>query len=179
MLFCLGTLRSCCKKFSPPWWRIHFDVPKTQHVYDAHQSRSARLLLERPWPASSFAFRWDAFWLDMCRARRVLAARGRCHPFSTSSFSLAMERITPNIFRCCTLAGFRNIGSKPRIRSESSFLTRSAFLGQQRNGATVWSGDVYSTYWGLQHQVTAGLKLRPFRKTPYWTTDSGGYWQAI
>jgi len=26
-------------------------------------------------------------------------------------------------------------------------LTRSAFLGQQRVGATVWSGDVYGTYW--------------------------------
>ena len=54
-------------------------------------------------------------------------------------------------------------------------LTRSAFLGQQRVGATVWSGDVYSSYWGLSHQVPAGLNFA-LSGYPYWTTDIGGYW---
>jgi alpha-D-xyloside xylohydrolase len=54
-------------------------------------------------------------------------------------------------------------------------LTRSAFLGQQRVGATVWSGDVYSTYWGLTHQVSAGLNFA-LSGYPDWTTDIGGYW---
>jgi len=54
-------------------------------------------------------------------------------------------------------------------------LTRSAFLGQQRVGATVWSGDVYGTYWGLNHQVPAGLNFA-LSGYPYWTTDIGGYW---
>ena len=54
-------------------------------------------------------------------------------------------------------------------------LTRSAFLGQQRVGATVWSGDVYGTYWGLSHQVPAGLNFA-LSGYPYWTTDIGGYW---
>jgi alpha-D-xyloside xylohydrolase len=54
-------------------------------------------------------------------------------------------------------------------------LTRSAFLGQQRVGATVWSGDVYGTYWGLSHQVPAGLNFA-LSGLPYWTTDIGGYW---
>ena len=53
---------------------------------------------------------------------------------------------------------------------------RSAFLGQQRVGATVWSGDVYSTYWGLSHQVAGGLNFA-LSGYPYWTTDVGGYWQ--
>jgi alpha-D-xyloside xylohydrolase len=55
-------------------------------------------------------------------------------------------------------------------------LTRSAFLAQQRVGATVWSGDVYSTYWGLSHQVAGGLNFA-LSGYPYWTTDIGGYWQ--
>jgi alpha-D-xyloside xylohydrolase len=54
-------------------------------------------------------------------------------------------------------------------------LTRSAFLGQQRVGAVVWSGDVYSTFWGLSHQVAAGLNFA-VSGYPYWTTDIGGYW---
>jgi len=54
-------------------------------------------------------------------------------------------------------------------------LTRSAFLGQQRVGAAVWSGDVYGSYWGLRHQVAAGLNF-VLSGYPYWTTDIGGYW---
>jgi alpha-D-xyloside xylohydrolase len=42
-------------------------------------------------------------------------------------------------------------------------------------GATVWSGDVYGTYWGLKHQVPAGLNFA-LSGQPYWTTDIGGYW---
>jgi alpha-D-xyloside xylohydrolase len=60
-------------------------------------------------------------------------------------------------------------------RKRVFLLTRSAFLGQQRVGATVWSGDVYGTYWGLSHQVTAGLNFA-LSGYPYWTTDIGGYW---
>jgi alpha-D-xyloside xylohydrolase len=57
-------------------------------------------------------------------------------------------------------------------------LTRSAFLGQQRNGATVWSGDVYSSWWALKHQVGAGLNFA-LSGYPYWTTDIGGYHQPV
>ena len=53
-------------------------------------------------------------------------------------------------------------------------LTRSAFLGQQRDGATVWSGDVYSSWWALRRQVPAGLNFA-LSGYPYWTTDIGGY----
>ena len=65
---------------------------------------------------------------------------------------------------------------KAQDQSKRVFLlTRSAFLGQQRVGATVWSGDVYGTYWGLSHQVPAGLNFALSGYT-YWTTDIGGYW---
>jgi alpha-D-xyloside xylohydrolase len=53
-------------------------------------------------------------------------------------------------------------------------LTRSAFMGQQRNGAAVWSGDVYSSWWALRRQVPAGLNFA-LSGYPYWTTDIGGY----
>ena len=53
-------------------------------------------------------------------------------------------------------------------------LTRSAFLGQQRIGAAVWSGDVYPTNWAFQHQIAAGLNFA-LSGMPYWTTDVAGY----
>jgi alpha-D-xyloside xylohydrolase len=53
-------------------------------------------------------------------------------------------------------------------------LARSSFLGQQRNAAAAWSGDVYSNFWALKRQVPAGLNFA-LSGMPYWTTDIGGY----
>ena len=47
-------------------------------------------------------------------------------------------------------------------------------MGQQRVGATVWSGDVYSSWWALRRQVPASLNFA-LSGYPYWTTDIGGY----
>ena len=53
-------------------------------------------------------------------------------------------------------------------------LTRSAFLGQQRNSATSWSGDIAPTFDSLRRQIPAGLNYS-MSGLPYWTTDIGGF----
>jgi alpha-D-xyloside xylohydrolase len=53
-------------------------------------------------------------------------------------------------------------------------LTRSAFAGQQRYGAAVWSGDITSTWTALKQQIPAGLGLS-LSGLPYWTMDIGGF----
>ena len=53
-------------------------------------------------------------------------------------------------------------------------LTRSAFLGQQRNAATSWSGDIAPTFDSLRRQIPAGLNFS-MSGLPYWTTDIGGF----
>lgn len=53
-------------------------------------------------------------------------------------------------------------------------LTRSAFLGQQRNSAIAWSGDIYPTFDTLRRQVPAGLNYS-MSGLPYWATDIGGF----
>ena len=60
---------------------------------------------------------------------------------ATSNWPLAMARSTPMCFRFCNS---RSAGYwKATTESKRVFLlTRSAFLGQQRVGATVWSGSV-------------------------------------
>jgi alpha-D-xyloside xylohydrolase len=47
-------------------------------------------------------------------------------------------------------------------------------VGQQRNAAATWSGDVYSNFWALKRQIPAGLNFA-LSGMPYWTTDIGGY----
>jgi len=53
-------------------------------------------------------------------------------------------------------------------------LGRSAWLGSQRYGAAVWSGDIFSTFECLRQQVRAGLNIG-LSGIPWWTTDIGGF----
>ena len=53
-------------------------------------------------------------------------------------------------------------------------LTRSAFAGQQRNAAAVWSGDVASRWSDLQDQIANGVNMGA-SGIPYWTSDIGGF----
>ena len=56
-------------------------------------------------------------------------------------------------------------------------LIRAAFLGSQRFGALVWSGDIPSTFESLSQQVKAGLNMA-MCGIPWWNTDIGGFWGA-
>ena len=58
--------------------------------------------------------------------------------------------------------------------AETVLLCRSAWAGQQRYGAAVWSGDIPATWQSLQQQVRAGLSIA-IAGIPWWTTDIGGF----
>lgn len=53
-------------------------------------------------------------------------------------------------------------------------LVRCAWVGSQRYGALVWSGDIHSTYQDFKNQVVAGLQMG-VAGIPWWTTDIGGF----
>jgi alpha-D-xyloside xylohydrolase len=66
--------------------------------------------------------------------------------------------------------GQRSVSPDKRV----FILTRSAFAGQQRNAAAVWSGDVASRWVDLKNQIAAGINMAA-SGIPYWTTDIGGF----
>jgi len=53
-------------------------------------------------------------------------------------------------------------------------LSRSGYLGQQRNAAAVWSGDISGDWLTFARQIRGGLNLS-LTGLPYWTTDTGGF----
>ena len=53
-------------------------------------------------------------------------------------------------------------------------LIRCAWVGSQRYGALVWSGDIMSTYEDFRKQICAGLHMG-ICGIPWWTTDIGGF----
>jgi len=66
--------------------------------------------------------------------------------------------------------GWRSTDSQKR----PYILTRSAFPGQQRYAAAVWSGDVAGDWVTYRKQIPAGLNYC-ITGTPYWTIDIGGF----
>ena len=53
-------------------------------------------------------------------------------------------------------------------------LLRCAWVGSQRYGALVWSGDTDSSFRSLRNQLRAGLNMG-IAGIPWWTTDIGGF----
>ena len=143
------------------------------HVYDA-SSPQAREIFWKQLPEKLLAQGWDAFWLDSAEPEEYWPHLGDAI-LQYRRIAIGNGAEYTNVFPLMHTLGIQDHWKSDTERKRVFLLTRSAFLGQQRVGATVWSGDVYSTYWGLSHQVPAGLNFA-LSGYPYWTTDIGGYW---
>lgn len=53
-------------------------------------------------------------------------------------------------------------------------LIRCAWVGSQKYGALVWSGDIMSSYEDFRKQICAGIHMG-LSGIPWWTTDIGGF----
>ena len=150
----------------------HLDVPNA-HVYDATNPK-AREFFWNNLAGKLFAQGWDAFWLDSAEPEEFWPHMGD-GILRNKQIHIGNGAEYTNIFPLMHTLGVQEYWKAATDRKRVFLLTRSAFLGQQRVGATVWSGDVYGSYWGLKHQVAAGLNFA-LSGYPYWTTDIGGYW---
>lgn len=65
--------------------------------------------------------------------------------------------------------GQKSIGQKEIVN-----LIRCAWVGSQRYGALVWSGDIMSTYEDFRKQICAGIHMG-LCGISWWTTDIGGF----
>ena len=150
----------------------HLDVPSA-HVYDATNPK-ARDFYWNNLAGKLFSLGWDAFWLDSAEPEEYWPHMGDSI-LQNKQIAIGNGAECTNIFPFMHTLGVQEHWKTTTDRERVFLLTRSAFLGQQRVGAAVWSGDVYGSYWGLRHQVAAGLNFA-LSGYPYWTTDIGGYW---
>lgn len=149
-----------------------FDVPNA-HVYDA-TNPAARDFYWNNLAGKLFSQGWDAFWLDSAEPEEHWPHMGDAI-LRDKQLAIGNGARYTNVFPLMHNEGVQQHWRNTTDQKRVFLLTRSAFLGQQRVGATVWSGDVYGTYWALSHQVPAGLNYA-LSGLPYWTTDIGGYW---
>ena len=110
----------------------------------------------------------DAWWLDATEPENDALAGAKTFAGPGDRFRL----IYPLLVTSTVYEGQRRDAPDKRV----FILTRSAFPGEQRNAAAVWSGDVGNDWKTLRRQVTAGLDYS-VTGLPYWTTDTGGFFR--
>jgi alpha-D-xyloside xylohydrolase len=153
----------------------HLLVPGA-HVYDTTSPEARDIYWERL-PGKLLAQGWDAFWLDSAEPEEYWPHMGDAI-LRNKQLAIGNGAEFTNVFPLLHTLGVQDHWKADNGGKRVFLLTRSAFLGQQRVGAAVWSGDVYTSYWALSRQVPAGLNFA-LSGYPYWTTDIGGYWPAF
>lgn len=143
----------------------------TRHYYDPHNEQ-ARLIYWRQVKDNLFGkYGWDAWWADGDEPDNWPDSYDR----NLASTALGQGALYYNTFPLMH-TGSVYTGWRKDITSKRLFtLSRSAFLGQQRNAAASWSGDIQSSWVDFKKQLSAGLNFS-MSGIPYWTTDIGGYW---
>jgi alpha-D-xyloside xylohydrolase len=66
-------------------------------------------------------------------------------------------------------------GQVKENQTEIINLIRSGWIGSQRFGTVLWSGDIYGTFEDLRRQIKAGLNIS-LCGIPWWNTDIGGFY---
>ncbi len=147
-----------------------FVIPGT-YDYDA-TNPAARDAYWKSLLAPILAQGWDGFWLDSTEPE-ILNGRGDAVLFDKKLFIGNGARYT-NLFPLLHTGGVYQHWRESGNEKRPFILTRSAFLGQQRNATVVWSGDVHCTFMTFARQIPAGLNFA-LSGIPYWTTDIAGY----
>jgi alpha-D-xyloside xylohydrolase len=117
---------------------------------------------------------FDAWWLDASE------------PDMQSNISLEERKLTMSptalgpgakYFNAFPLMNAKGIYEEQRMTNPDKrvfILTRSAYAGQQRFGASTWSGDIASRWSDMKDQISAGVNFS-LSGLPYWTMDIGGF----
>jgi alpha-D-xyloside xylohydrolase len=150
-------------------WPPNMDYPSGVRVYDPFNPK-ARDIYWKYLNQGLFQLGMDGWWMDSTEPDHL---DFKPEDMDTQT-NMGSFRKVRNAFPLVTVGGVydnqRAVSSDKRV----FILTRSGFAGQQRYGASVWSGDVYSSWENLRNQVPAGLNFS-MCGIPHWNSDIGGF----
>ncbi len=107
------------------------------------------------------------FWLD--EAEPEFTGYAYENYYYKSGSVLQTGNIYPREYARAFYEGQKELGQEKVVN-----LIRCAWVGSQRYGALVWSGDIMSTWEDFRKQIVAGLQMG-IAGIPWWTTDIGGF----
>ncbi len=142
------------------------------HFYDTFNADARTLVYQQIYDRLIGKYGWDAIWADNDEPQDYPSGSVN---MSTVTTALGAASLYINAYPLqhakALYEGWRKVGpSTKRVY----VLSRSAFAGTQRFGASVWSGDINADWGVFATQIPAGLNYA-LAGMPYWTTDIGGY----
>ena len=114
----------------------------------------------------------DNFWLDACEPEMRPS-----HPDNVRT-SIGNGAEVLSAYPRLHAQGYRDGLNAAGKTSEAVLLCRSAWIGSQRHGVILWSGDVWSSWIDYRAQIRAGIHAA-MSGISWWTTDIGGFFDGI
>lgn len=157
--------------FKPVHW-----ISKNGRVYDAY-SKEGRDIYFKYIKKGLLDMGVDALWMDGTEVE----TRSACHDQRAMIRDIKENGINAmgdftrylNSYSLVTTIGTYE-GQRATSDKRVFTLTRSAWAGQQRNGALPWSGDTTASWDCLKEQIVGGISAS-LSGLPYWTQDTGGF----
>ncbi|OQP60522.1 alpha-xylosidase [Niastella vici] len=116
----------------------------------------------------------DAWWVDASEPDILSNVSPEKRKAQMSPTALGPSAEYLNAYPLQNAKGFyegqRSVDPNKRV----FLLTRSGFAGSQRYAASIWSGDIGSTWQDMKNQIAAGVNFS-MSGLPYWTMDIGGF----
>ncbi|MCR5249612.1 MAG: family 31 glucosidase [Lachnospiraceae bacterium] len=109
----------------------------------------------------------DLFWFDNAEPDSAVYQSENMRYYEGRSAKVGLEY--PKYYLRTVAEGF--LEDEGEIRPS---LIRSAWVGSQKYGAILWSGDVPSTFEAFRDQLVGGLNAG-IAGIPWWNTDIGGF----
>lgn len=150
------------------FWPPRMDYPSGVRVYDALSPEAREIYWKSLKKLVDYDI--DAWWMDSTDPDFF---NPEDHHYDHSAGDGTWRRYR-NAFPLASVSGVYD-----NLRAESEekrvfIMTRSAFAGQQRYGAGLWSGDVGSSWDMLRRQIPVGLNYT-MTGCPNFNTDIGGF----
>ncbi|EIY72635.1 hypothetical protein HMPREF1058_03986 [Phocaeicola vulgatus CL09T03C04] len=150
-------------------WPPNFDYPSGVKVYDPYHPK-ARDIYWNYLNKGIFQLGMDGWWMDSTEPDHF---NPKDSDFDRQTYSGSFRSVR-NAFPLVTVGGVSDHQRALTRDKRVIILTRSGFLGQQRYGSNVWTGDVGSSWDMFRRQITAGLNFS-LTGMPHWNTDLGGF----
>lgn len=150
-------------------WPPNLEYPSGVRVYDAY-SPKARDIYWEYLNKGIFQLGMDGWWMDSTEPDHF---NHKESDFDRQT-GLGSYRSVRNAYPLVSVGGVSDHQRALTQDKRVIILTRSGFLGQQRYGSNVWSGDVQSSWDMFRKQITAGLNFS-LTGMPHWNSDLGGF----
>lgn len=156
---------------------ILFTYRGVSSIFDATNTEARKYLWEKV-KENYYRYGIKMFWLDEAEPEFGWPGLGydNALPYDYDNVryhlgnGLEVSNVYPFYYAKAFYDGLKSEGEKEIVN-----LIRCAWIGSQRFGVVVWSGDIPSTFDSLRRQVKAGLNVA-MAGIPWWTTDIGGFY---